>query len=143
MQKTIFYVICFFAIVLNRAYTQNIEWQNATNWRLFDTISRSNRFNKDSLNFYRYALLDNLTMQRLLTNTDTLPSTAQGAAWMGFYRISCTIHDTTRLLFVSKYGGFFADVDTKQYFQIPIDNVREWNAYFDSKFSELHKNLGP
>jgi hypothetical protein len=127
------------------AKAQAIDWQVGSNWRLYDTLPQKRTFSIDSINTYRYIELDRQSMLQYLEN-DTLVSidrTKGGVIWMGFYRVSCKFPDTTRVLIVSKYGGFFADLATKRYYQIQMSNVSDWNAYIDNKFSDLHKNISP
>jgi hypothetical protein len=129
----------------NVAKPQAIDWQAGANWRLYDTLPPERTFNIDSINTYRYIDLNQQAMRKYLEN-DTLLATDRtkgGVIWMGFYRVSCEFPDTTRILIVSKYGGFFADLATKRYYQIQMSNIPDWNAYIDNKFSDLHKNISP
>jgi|SRR6185437_2842916 len=121
--------------------SQTMDWQQASNWRLYDTIGSADHFTIDSLNNYRYINLDQASMRGFLINDSLLPSErTKNAVWMGFYRVSCRIADKTKILIVSRYGGFFADLATRQYYQIPISQISDWNAYLDTQFSDLHKS---
>ena len=129
----------------NLAKPQTIDWQAGSNWRLYDTLASGRTFTLDSLDAYHYIALDRQVVRQYLQNDTLLPTnrTKGGVVWMGFYRVSCKFPDTTRILIVSKYGGFFADLATKRYYQIQMSNVGDWNTYINDKFSELHKKISP
>ena len=141
------YILIFLVplISTNLAKSQSLDWQSGTNWRLYDTLPPNRTFNMDSLKTYRYINLDQQSIRQYLENDTLLPidRTKGGVIWMGFYRVSCEFPDSTRILIVSKYGGFFADLATKRYYQIQMSNISDWNAYIDNKFSDLHKNISP
>lgn len=141
------YLIISLASLLSPTFAvaQAIDWQAGTNWRLYDTLPPTQNFNKDSVEQYRFVGLDDQSMCQFLQHDTLLPieRTKDGVVWMGFFRVSCNIQKKTRILIVSKYGGFFADLETKRYYTIPLANVSNWNDYIDSKFSDLHKNISP
>lgn len=143
--KVRFLVLLISMFLSGAGKSQGIDWEAGSNWRLYDTLSPQREFSPDSLNAYRYIELDQQSMLQYLKNDTLLPieRTKGGVIWMGFYRLSCKFPDTTRILIVSKYGGFFADLATKRYYQIQMSNVSDWTGYINDKFSELHKNNSP
>ncbi len=119
-------------------FSQLLNWEKASSWLMYDTIGRERTFQKDSLSYYRSARMNDDTMKYYLSDVSPVPiEKTKGVVWMGYYRVSCQLLDTTRVLLISRYGGFFADLSTKVYYEIPVAERASWYEYFNQTFGSI------
>ena len=131
--KAILIFACIQFIAAN-GFAQN--WQNSSHWKMYDiTTTRTKRFHRDSLPYYRALELKNDSMRSYLTQIRGIPpNESVGTAWMGDYWLTCNIDSTTKVLRVSRYGGFFVDFGTGLYYELPEDQHRSWQRYLNDRY---------
>lgn len=120
---------------------QDISWQNASAWKLYNfSSSHARQFHRDSLSAYGYIPMETDTMEYYLRRVEMIPrERSNGAVWMGDYWATCLLGDTTRILILSHYGGFFADFATGQYYELPLELRAAWHDYLNSKYLSLKR----
>jgi len=118
------------------AIGQTLRWDGATEWRLYNiSTSRSKEFYPDSISYYKYISINGDTIQRYFNAIHQIPANqTQGIAWMGDYWASFNFRDSLKIIRVSRYGGFFQDMQTGLYYEIPIDMRASWQLYFTHLF---------
>lgn len=133
---------------LSNCFSQNINWENAKNWKLYNVQNNSAfRFSTDTLKKFESVDLDSDVMASFLSNVIEWPED-KTSLWMGLYVVTCEFPaKTIRKIEVSFYGGFFYDEQTKTYFQLPLPIRNDWLDYFSSNFAKLNyhtnENKGP
>ena len=119
-------------------FSQAQDWRRASGWVMYDTIARGRIFQWDSLSFYRSTHMNDDTMKYYMSDVLQIPTeNTKGAVWMGYYHASCQLRDTTRRLLISRYGGFFEDLATNSFYEIPIPDRASWLEYFSQKFGSI------
>lgn len=134
------FVLIFFILSnsLDTAFSQLLDWHKASGWMMYDTAGRGKAFKWDSVSTYPSTRLSEDTMSYYLSNVSQILSVGPGgAAWMGYYRVTCRLSDTTRPILVSNYGGFFEDLFTGKYYEIPIPDRASWLDYLTQKFGSI------
>jgi hypothetical protein len=123
--------ICIMFIVATRTHAQDIDWQQTSIWKLYDTRSiRSLGTPIEKILQSKSAFLDSVDIKNFLSAVTKMPS-ADAPVWMGYYVVSCvTKEGELKLFYISVYGGFFYDRDKKIYYQVAEDARKEWLDYF-------------
>jgi hypothetical protein len=121
------------------------QWQNASDWRLYKfTTSQGRQFSRDSLHFYGYHPLSIDSLQYYLHGATLIPSEkTTGAAWMGDYWASCKLNDTLKIIRISRYGGFFVDLDSDHYYEIPLSFRASWHEYINRQYLAFRNSDSP
>jgi hypothetical protein len=120
---------------------QPIEWAGTSNWKLYDVTTKVNQlFDRDSIAFYRSEPLAVDSIKFYLSQVTLIDSSrSAGAIWMGDYWVSCEYRGKFKIVRLSRYGGFFMDWDTGNYFEIPIDKRGMWHQYLIHQFLKFVK----
>ena len=125
-----------FLLLAKFANAQIIEWEKTADWRLYNvSTSRATQFNPDSVAYYKYTSIPTDTIHHYLSDLIQIPlDQTQGIAWMGDYWATCNFQDSLRFLRISRYGGFFEDMRSGIYFEIPINLRSTWQLYLTHAF---------
>lgn len=118
------------------ASSQMVHWNEAADWKLYDvSTSRTRQFYSDSISYYKYANIpsDRIRFYLSAVHTIAVDQTA-GIVWMGDYWATCKWHDTVRILRLSRYAGFFEDMRTGIYYEIPIEFRSSWQLYLTQTY---------
>jgi len=115
---------------------QTLSWNNTSNWKLYDVTTRVNQyFERDSIPFYQSEPLPTDSVKYYLNQARSIDSSrSAGAVWMGDFWASCEYGGKLKIVRLSRYGGFFMDWDTGNYFEIPIDQRGPWHQYLTQQF---------
>lgn len=133
------YIVLFIYILFaNKCFSQNINWKDAKNWRLYDLRSGSAfNYSLDTLKKFRSIDLDPDTMHIFLSEVIEWPK-SKTSLWMGLYVATCELPEREiRKIEISVYGGFFYDDLTKTYFQLPSSDRDDWLDYFSAMSGKL------
>jgi hypothetical protein len=68
------------------------------------------------------------------------PDRSNGAVWMGDYWVSCQIQARQMHLRISRYGGFFEDVQTGTYYEIPMELRASWHLFLTHQLLALEES---
>ena len=117
-------------------------WRLASKWTIYNITSENGaKFDRSAVKEYKSKELPLDTMQQFLSDLKMIPSEKSNyAAWMGDYYISCTLRDTIRFLRLSRYGGFFVDLNTGQYYEISLQKRTDWHLFLVDQFGAA-KNM--
>jgi hypothetical protein len=115
------------------------EWLSATHWTMYSiTTANGAKFDRLAVKDYHSKMLDLDTMRQFLEGLTIIPhEKSEYAVWMGDYYVSCVLKDTMRIIRVSRYGGFFVDLDTGQYYEIPGEKRSAWHLFLVKQFGAL------
>jgi len=112
----------------------SIAWLKGKNWQLYNVGENdATGENPDSLKYFKSVYLSEDTLMRYLRDATIVPSEkTKGAVWMGSYWVSYKADAHLYLLRISYYGGFFVDVNTGVYYELPVEERQNWLAYFSN-----------
>jgi len=118
------------------------DWRLASKWTIYNITSENGgKFDRSAVKDYQFKVLPLDTMRRFLIDLTIIPTEKSNyAAWMGDYFVSCTLKDTVRFLRFSRYGGFFVDLNTGQYYEIPLEKRTDWHLFLVDQFGAV-KNM--
>ena len=135
------YIVLFISVlVVSKCFSQNINWKDAKNWRLYD-IRDGSAFNYslDTLKNFKSIDLNPDTMHIFLLDVVEWPKN-KSSLWMGLYVATCELPGKEiRKIEISVFGGFFYDDLTKTYFQIPLSVRNDWLGYFSAMSGNLNQ----
>jgi hypothetical protein len=136
--KTLFIILSFmfFAKV---AVMPPEDWMSATHWTLYSVSSdNGGKFDRSAVKDYRTGDLSLDTMRQFLQGFTIIPhEKSEYAVWMGDYYISCVLKESIKFMRVSRYGGFFVDLDAGQYYEIPLEKRSAWHLFLVKNFGAL------
>lgn len=130
------FAILFFSL---RVVGQPATWNNSTKWKLY-LVHRSNDevFSKESLLSCKSILLERDSLLSYLVPATGIDSNrSSGAVWMGEYWVSFDLKDSVKILRVSRYGGFFVDVDSGAYYEIPLGQRSSWYQFLTREYMKM------
>jgi hypothetical protein len=130
---------CMIVIVTVGTFGQPIHWGSTTNWKLYEVNSDGGRrFNPISNDTSRFVLLPADSVAYFITGAVLLPpERSQGIYWMGDFYASCEAETRRKLLRLSRYGGFFVDVETNSYFEIPMEKRSRWHSFLVNEYMRV------
>lgn len=133
--KTLCTIVGIF-LLISSGTGQTINWSIASEWKLYDVTTRVNQFfEKDSIPFYQSEPLLADSVKYYLSQARPIDSSrSAGAIWMGDYWVSCQYDGKLKIVRLSRYGGFFMDWESGNYFEIPIDQRGMWHQYLIQQF---------
>jgi len=123
-------------LLIKSASAQIPRWEKAVDWRIYNvSTSRARQFFPDSIGYYKYISIPGDTIYYYLNHLQQIPTTkTQGIAWMGDYWATCKWQDSLRFLRISRYGGFFEDMSSGLYYELPSDLRPSWQQYLTHQF---------
>ena len=138
MKYVVLFFSIFFATIVTKCLSQNINWKDAKNWKLYDLRNGSAfNYSVDTLKNFKSADLDYDTMHTFLSDVIEWPK-SKSSLWMGLYVVTCELPlGEIRKIEISVYGGFFYDDLTKKYFQLPLSVRNNWLDYFSANSIRL------
>ena len=118
------------------------NWLIATHWTIYSvTFENGDHFDRSAIKEYRSKELNLDTMRQFLNGCTIIPhEKSDFAVWMGDYYASCILNDTMRFIRLSRYGGFFVDLDSGQYYEIPAGKRSAWHFFLVKQFGALKNN---
>jgi hypothetical protein len=122
--------ICIMIFAAAKMYGQDIDWQQTSEWKLYDTHGiKSFDATPEKIQNFKSALLDSQMIKNFLSNV-TKMIFADAPVWMGYHIASCITKDgKLKLFYISTYGGFFYDSEKKIYYQIREEARNGWLDY--------------
>lgn len=120
---------------------QSVSWKSADKWKMYYHSSLKNmQFQPDSVRFYESRSLDVDSMKYYLAAVSVIPAErSSGAVWMGDYWVSCQLNEQTKYLRVSRYGGFFEDIEKELYYEIPMELRTTWHLFLTHQLLALQQ----
>ena len=118
------------------------DWKLASKWTIYNITSENGtKFDRAAMKEYQFKAMPLDTMREFLVGLAPIPREKSNyAAWMGDYYVSCLLRDTVRFLRLSRYGGFFVDLNTGQYYEIPLEKRTDWHLFLVDQFGAV-KNM--
>jgi len=116
-------------------FCQHAKRADGSNWRLYNTFPRIvNYLAVDSLHCFPSASLDSETLNGFLKKATLVPKEKTvGVAWMSWYWVSYELNHSLFILKISNYGGFFLDQNSGTYYQVPVEERKDWLSYFSGQ----------
>jgi len=124
------FLIIILIFLGNRIFSQEINWKETRNWRLYDIRDKkAYNYPIDSLSNFKSTSLNNDRMLAYLSNVSLIP-VERTPLWMGVYVTTCQLKEgRIKKIEISTYGGFFYDVKEKKYYELPLDIRKNWLNY--------------
>ena len=116
-----------------------VDWSNTSDWRLYKANSdNGGQFNAQSSDTGYFIGLRPDSVQYFLTGFKIIPADrSDGIMWQGDFYASCKMDGHIRFLRISRYGGFFLDLKSNLYYEIPMEKRAEWHLFLTKSFMRI------
>lgn len=116
-----------------------VRWDRASDWKLYEYQGhRIFKLPIDSLKLYRSMSMDQ-DLMAYYVHSATLLNTKASLVWMGGYIATCNMNGNLRKVELSRYGGYFYDEKTGEYYQLPSEKIDPWLSFIQNSYQDLIK----